>query len=215
MIHLAFENNAPKSALFLGAHADDIEIGCGVTILRLLESHPNLDVCWIVLSSNEQRAEEAKESANLFLKGASHKRVVVKSFRDGYFPYIGAEIKDFFEQIKVELSPEIIFTHYRDDLHQDHRLISELTWNTFRNHFILEYEIPKYDGDFGSPNFFVELDEDTCKKKTDIVLRCFRSQGQKKWFDEDTFTALIRLRGMESSASSRFAEAFYCRKLLH
>src|SRR5262249_19828689 len=144
--------------LCLGAHCDDIEIGCGGTILRLAREYDNLVFTWVVFSSNRERAQEALESANLFLQHTKEQTVSINSFRDGFFPYIGAEIKACFEQLKQEVAPDLIFTHYRHDLHQDHRLISDLTWNTFRGHLILEYEIPKYDGDLGAPNFFVHLD---------------------------------------------------------
>ncbi|MFQ5769444.1 MAG: PIG-L deacetylase family protein [bacterium] len=213
---ITFDNKQKtlQSIVCLGAHSDDIEIGCGGTILRLLENNPNLIVHWIVFSSYHFRTQEAIKSANLFLNRTERKNIVIKNFQDGYFPYTGAEIKDYFEQLKRELTPDLIFTHYRYDLHQDHRLISELTWNTFRDHFILEYEVPKFDGDLGSPNFFVHLDESICKKKITYILNCFQSQKQKNWFSEDTFFALLRLRGVESCAPNKFAEAFFCRKIV-
>jgi LmbE family N-acetylglucosaminyl deacetylase len=137
---------------------------------------------------------------------------VLKEYRDGFFPFHGAQIKDDFEALKRECNPDLIFTHYRDDRHQDHRLISDLTWNTFRNHLILEYEIPKYDGDLGQPNFFVPLDEAVCARKAKHLLESFVSQRNKHWFDEQTFSAILRLRGMEANSPTRYAEAFYCRK---
>src|SRR5271154_1099034 len=202
-----------RKVLCLGAHCDDIEIGCGGTILRLLEENRDLEFYWLVFSSTPERKREAEKSAKLFLKSARHK-IAIKSFRDGYFPHQGAKIKDTFEELKKTFSPDLIFTHYRADLHQDHRLICELTWNTFRNHLILEYEIPKYDGDLGSPNFFVGLDEALCKAKIRHILAAFRSQAGKQWFTEDTFRALLRIRGIESNAEGRYAEGFYCRKAL-
>jgi LmbE family N-acetylglucosaminyl deacetylase len=214
-IDLSRDPNSTFHVLCLGAHSDDIEIGCGGTILRLIEEYPSSSFYWVVLGANQpQRADEALNSANAFLSQSSSKKIVVQGFRDSYFPYIGAEIKAYFEQLKHEISPDLIFTHYRDDLHQDHRLVCELTWNTFRNHLILEYEIPKYDGDLGSPNFFVRLDETICTKKTEYLLAHFGTQGNRHWFDEDTFLALMRLRGIESRAPARYAEAFYCRKLV-
>jgi LmbE family N-acetylglucosaminyl deacetylase len=198
--------------LCLGAHSDDIEIGCGGTVLSLLERYGNVSVCWVVFSSDEMRAREARDSADAFLARAREKQVVVKSYRDGFFPFVGARIKDDFEVIKREFSPDLVLTHYRDDRHQDHRLISDLTWNTFRNHLILEYEIPKYDGDLGCPNFFVPLDEAVCSTKIRTILARFPSQGNKQWFDEQTFLAILRLRGMEANSPTRYAEAFYCRK---
>jgi LmbE family N-acetylglucosaminyl deacetylase len=154
------------------------------------------------------------QSAGLFLADASRQAVVLKEFRDGFFPYAGADIKQFFEELKQEVSPDLILTHCRQDLHQDHRLISDLTWNTFRNHLIFEYEIPKYDGDMGAPNMFVHLDADLCRKKVDYISRCFASQSGKAWFSEDTFYALLRLRGLESNAPGKYAEGFYSRKIV-
>jgi LmbE family N-acetylglucosaminyl deacetylase len=205
----------PRRLLFLGAHSDDIEIGCGGTILRLIREYPQLSFTWIVFGASGRRAEEAQASAETFLRSAGEKRIEILGFRDGFFPYIGAEIKDTFERLKRELTPDLIFTHYRHDLHQDHRLLCELTWNTFRDHLILEYEIPKYDGDLGSPNFFIHLSEDDCQRKVDAILKHFRTQENKDWFTEETFYALMRIRGVESKAPEKYAEAFYCRKLVY
>lgn len=204
---------APK-VLAVGSHADDIEIGCGGTILRLIESYPALEVCWVVLSGSEERACEARESANAFLQGVEGRRIIVQGFRDGFFPYHGGAIKEFFEELKRGFAPDLIFTHYRGDLHQDHRLVAELTWNTFRDHLILEYEIPKYDGDLGAPNFFVRLSEAIGQRKVDAILHHFPSQHGKHWFTADLFLALMRLRGMESNSPSKYAEGFYCRKVV-
>jgi LmbE family N-acetylglucosaminyl deacetylase len=199
--------------LCLGAHCDDIEIGCGGTLLRLLQELQNVVVDWVVFSGSRNRAQEARNSASGFLKKAKHKEIVIKQFQDGFFPYQGARIKKYFETLK-SLSPDLIFTHYREDLHQDHRLLCELTWNTFRDHLILEYEIPKYDGDLGSPNCFVELDESTCGQKIKLIVDSFKSQRQKHWFSEQTFRSLLTLRGMESRSRAKYAEAFYGRRLL-
>ena len=201
--------------LCIGAHSDDIEIGCGGTVVRLLEENPNTEVHWVVVGAMGQRADEAVESANLFLANAKRKEIVIKQFRDGFFPYFGSDIKDFFEKLKGDCSPDLVLTHYRGDLHQDHRLVSELTWNTFRNHLILEYEIPKYDGDIGTPNFFVHLSDATCRKKIQNILRCFKSQRDKNWFSEDTFLSILRIRGLESNAPNRYAEGYYCRKVIY
>lgn len=216
MIKLRFDDNGRSTyqVLCLGAHCDDLEIGCGGTILKLLEAYQNIHINWIVFSSNEQREKEALSSANYFLKKAKSKNIIIKKFRDSFFPFIGAEIKEFFEEQKQHLSPDIIFTHYKNDLHQDHRLISDLTWNTFRNHLILEYEIPKYDGDLGSPNVFVHLDGETCNKKAEYILNCFESQKTNSWCTKDTFFSLLRLRGIESNSPHNYAEAFYNRKLV-
>ena len=203
----------PLKALFLGAHSDDIEIGCGGTVLRLIREHPDIDITWVVFSALGERGEEARRSAQEFLKEVQSQRVIAHEFKDGYFPHHGAEIKDIFEQLKRELAPDIIFTHYRHDMHQDHRVLCELTWNTWRDHFILEYEIPKYDGDLGAPNFFVHLDKAVCDKKTRALIRFFQTQGNKHWFTPETFQAILRIRGVECKSSGGYAEAFYSRKI--
>jgi LmbE family N-acetylglucosaminyl deacetylase len=206
--------NGIRRILCLGAHCDDIEIGCGGTILRLIQENPKLEFQWVVFSSNPVRKREARKAAAAFLKNSSRSKVVIKNFRDSYFPYEGNAIKQFVASIQKSFQPDLIFTHTRNDLHQDHRLLCELTWNAFRNHLILEYEIPKYDGDLGSPNCFVGLDESLCKTKIRHIVESFRSQSSKPWFTEDTFRAMLRIRGVESNAEGRYAEAFYCRKAL-
>jgi LmbE family N-acetylglucosaminyl deacetylase len=200
--------------LCLGAHSDDIEIGCGGAILKLIKSNKAVAFDWVVLSAAGKRKKEAQASAAAFLSGAGRRNVVVKDFRDGFFPYIGEGIKEYFEALKSSSDPDLIFTHHRQDLHQDHRLVSELTWNTFRDHLILEYEIVKYDADLGAPNVFVPLSEDVCAEKTEIILGSFRTQAGNSWFTGDAFRALMRLRGIESNAASGYAEAFYGRKLI-
>ena len=202
-----------KRVLCLGAHSDDIEIGCGGTILRLIEKSDQTEFYWLVLSSNPERAREARRSANAFLRRVRKKTIVVKSFRDGFLPYIGAPVKECFEEIK-SFVPDVIFTHFRHDLHQDHRLVCELTWNTFRNHFILEYEIPKYDADLRSPNFFVPLSDSQARRKVNGLMRYFGTQRNKQWFSEDLFYGLMRLRSSEVASPTRHAEAFHCRKVL-
>ena len=216
MLKLNFNkpNNTALNVLFLGAHSDDIEIGCGGTILRLTSEYPYSEAVWIVFGASGHRVEEAYRSADDFLCQVKEKRVVVKEYRDGFFPYMGGAIKDEFEALKQEFSPDIIFTHNRYDLHQDHRLICELTWNTYRDHLILEYEIPKYDGDLGTPNFFVHLEEAICNKKIEEIILHFQTQQNKHWFDRETLYALLRIRGVESRSPSKYAEAFYCRKTI-
>jgi LmbE family N-acetylglucosaminyl deacetylase len=217
MLNLGFNNSGKyplQTVLCLGAHSDDIEIGCGGSILRLLAEYEDLNVWWVVLSGNLSRQQEAQKSAEHFLQGAKQAKILLKDFRDGYFPYEGAAVKDSFEELKQQISPDLIFTHCKHDLHQDHRLSNELTWNTWREHLILEYEIPKYDGDLGTPNFFVHLDEAVCQQKVKAILRHFYSQKNKNWFNEETFFALMRLRGIESRAPGKYAEAFYCRKII-
>lgn len=210
-MNLQFNENAPLKVLCLGAHCDDIEIGAGGTILKLIEECEIGELQWIVFTSGEIRKREALLSADLFLSGIKNKNVTINSFRDGFLPFLGIEVKEYFEEIKKEISPDLIFTHYRNDLHQDHRLISDLTWNTWRDALILEYEIPKYDGDIGNPNFYVPLNEEQISKKNKILLETYQSQKSKHWFDETTFSALPRLRGIEAAAG--FAEAFYARKI--
>jgi LmbE family N-acetylglucosaminyl deacetylase len=209
--------NAPLQILCLGAHSDDIEIGCGGTLLRLLDEYPVAKIHWMVFSGNSERVAEAYRSAERFLKAVApdDRTIVVQDFADGFFPYLGAEIKRYFEELKLVVSPDLIFTHCRHDLHQDHRLINELTWNTFRDHLILEYEIPKYDGDLGAPNLFVHLSEEHCQSKSGYLMTSFRTQADKQWFTADTFLSIMRLRGIESRSPSRYAEAFYSRKLVY
>jgi LmbE family N-acetylglucosaminyl deacetylase len=215
MLALTLPENksGPLKILCLGSHSDDIEIGCGGTILRLLSGQSEIEVAWVVFGSSNKRDLEARDSADRFLVQAKKKNVAVKDFRDGFFPFEGAQIKDYFEELKA-VSPDLIFTHNRKDAHQDHRLIAELTWNTFRNHLILEYEIPKYDGDMGQPNLFVPLEQEIYEKKVRYIVEAFGTQRSKQWFGKDTFLALMRLRGMECVAPSGYAEAFYCRKLV-
>jgi len=203
----------PLRILCLGAHADDIEIGCGGTILALLAARRNVDCHWIVFSGGGgPREREARRSAGLFLARARRRQIVVHSFRDGFFPYLGGGIKEAFEELAREVSPDIVFTHTREDRHQDHRVVSDLTWNTFRSHLILEYEVPKYDGDLGVPNFFVPLRAAVARAKIRHLHAAFGSQRSKRWFTPDTFHALLRLRGIESAAPDGLAEAFYARK---
>jgi LmbE family N-acetylglucosaminyl deacetylase len=206
------EGAGPRRILALGAHSDDIEIGCGGTILRLAAERRRLEVLWVVFCSTPERAAEARSSAAAFLQGVELPQVVVKDYRDGFLPYSGAAIKDEFEALKRTFSPDLVLTHYRQDQHQDHRLLSDLTWNTWRDHLILEYEIPKYDGDLGSPNFFARLSPATLDRKIALLLEHFRSQAGKAWFTSDLFRAAARIRGMESAAADGFAEGFYCRK---
>jgi LmbE family N-acetylglucosaminyl deacetylase len=203
-----------RRILCLGSHCDDIEIGCGGTILRLLREHPEVEIYWIVFSSTPDRKKEAVRAENLFLALAKKKKVVIRNYRDTLFPSQQAQIKGEFEKLKKTYAPDLILTHYRHDLHQDHQVICELTWNTFRSHLILEYEIPKYDGDLGAPNFFVGLDRATCEQKAKYICETFVSQRTKQWFTADTFLALQRLRGIESNVSHGLAEGFHCRKLV-
>jgi LmbE family N-acetylglucosaminyl deacetylase len=206
------EKNQKIKVLCLGAHPDDIEIGCGGTILRLIDEVPDLEFYWVVFSGNEERRKEAFKSAETYIKGGSFK-IDVQDFRESYFPFAGSQMKDYFEKLRKKFSPSIVFTHFSCDAHQDHRLVSALTWNTFRDNFILEYEIPKYDGDLGAPNFFVYLNESHVKRKINYLCNAFQSQTEKQWFDEETFRSILRIRGVESNSASKYAEAFFCRKI--
>jgi LmbE family N-acetylglucosaminyl deacetylase len=202
-----------RRILCLGAHADDIEIGCGGTLLDVLARREGVEVDWVVLSAQGRRAEEAVASAERFLAGAGRRRIVVKDFRDTFFPFVGAQIKEVFQDLCREVSPDLIFTHRREDMHQDHRLVAELTWCAFRDHLILEYDVPKYEGDLGSPNVFVPLAEVVCRRKVESLVEGFPSQADKPWFSADTFWSLLRIRGVECNSPTRLAEGLYCRKL--
>jgi LmbE family N-acetylglucosaminyl deacetylase len=202
------------SVLCLGAHSDDIEIGLGGTLLGLMARGLQLEVHWCVLSAEGPREAEARNSASDFLSGAAAQTIETMIFRDGFFPQQGEAIKSWFEDLKTRASPDLIFTHRRDDAHQDHREVCQLTWNTFRDHLILEYEIPKWDGDLGQPNLYVSMPDAILQRKIELLNRHFATQRSKQWFDADTFRGLARLRGMECRAPERFAEAFFARKLL-
>lgn len=206
-----------RSVLALGAHADDIEIGCGGTLLKLLDADPRIAVTWVVLSATPPRDAEARAGAATFLAAAAHRDVRVCGFRERYFPY-DAALKATFDALGAELSgdhaPDLVLTHRRADRHQDHRTVGELTWNTFRDALILEYEIPKYEGDLGQPNVFVHLDADHVDRKVDGILGAFPSQRDKHWFSADTYRAVLRLRGVESKAPGGYAEAFHGPKLV-
>jgi LmbE family N-acetylglucosaminyl deacetylase len=210
---LASNGRDLQHVLALGCHADDVEIGCGATLLALTRARPQAHVTLVVLSAEGRRADEARASAASFLASAASSEVIVHEFRDGFFPYVGDEVKEVFEGLKERLDPDVVFTHTRDDLHQDHRLVCELTWNTFRDHLILEYEIPKYDGDLGSPNVFVPVPVEAARDKARLTVEAFASQRPKDWFDEELFLGLMRVRGMEARSPSGYAEAFTCRKL--
>jgi LmbE family N-acetylglucosaminyl deacetylase len=201
------------SLLCLGAHSDDIEIGAGATLLSMMERGIRLQVHWCVLSGAGDREDEARASAADFLAKATSTQVEVMPFRDGFFPEQGDAIKSWFEELKGRTNPDLILTHRRNDAHQDHQQVSRLTWNTFRNHCILEYEIPKWDGDIGQPNVYIPVSSGSLQRKIDLLISHFGSQGSKQWFDAETFLGLARLRGMECRASERYAEAFFAHKL--
>ena len=207
-------NKSKLDILCLGAHCDDIEIGCGATLLKWIRQARINNIVWVVFSSEERRKEEAILSANRYLETLINKEIIVLDYRDAFLHFSGREVKEEFERLKSKIDPDIVFTHYRDDRHQDHRLLSDLAWNTFRDHLILEYEIPKYDGDLGVPNTFVSVDREEVNGKILGLLQCFTSQLGKHWFDEETFRSLMRIRGLECNSPTRYAESFYLRKCL-
>ena len=216
MLTLPFSAPAdrPLRILALGAHSDDVEIGAGATILRTLAEAPAVEVCWAVVSAVGERADEARASAADLLAGATSVDVVVGDFVDGYLPYHALDVKHWVHAVAERMTPDVVLTHQRADLHQDHRFLAELALNAFRDHLILGFEIPKFDGDLGAPNVFVHVDEATFDRKMDVLRRHFETQRGKPWFDDDIFRGLMRLRGMESRAPSGLAEAFYCTKLV-
>jgi LmbE family N-acetylglucosaminyl deacetylase len=212
VLQLPLPDASPLRILAVGCHPDDIEIGCGGTLLTLIAARPDVEVTWLVLSAAGERAAEARASAEAFLAGAAASEVRLEGFRDGFLPYQGGEVKEVFESLKAAPAPSLVLTHTSGDRHQDHRLACELAWNTFRNHLILEFEVPKYDGDLGAPNVFVPIAEEHAQRKLELLAHHFPTQAARHWFDEEVFRGLLRLRGMESA--TRYAEAFYCRKLV-
>jgi LmbE family N-acetylglucosaminyl deacetylase len=201
------------SVLCLGAHSDDIEIGTGATLLSMMDRGIHLEVHWCVLSAVGEREREAKAAAADFLSKAASTQIEVMPFQDGFFPEQGDAIKSWFEMLKARTNPDLILTHYRQDAHQDHRQVCRLTWNTFRDHCVLEYEIPKWDGDLGQPNLYIPVSAEVLRRKVELLNMHFGSQRSKQWFDSEVFLGLARLRGMECRAPERYAEAFFARKL--
>lgn len=213
MLHLNLPSaDRPLTVLCLGAHCDDIEIGCGATLLTMLDARANVDLHWHVFTSTPERKREAQLGAERFGANARSLSASILDFRDGFLPYEGAAVKEAMEEVKRSVTPDLVFTHYRHDMHQDHRKICELTWNTFRNNLILEYEIPKWDGDVSVPNTYVDIDEATARKKIEILQDVYNSQSSKRWFTDDLFWSLMRIRGMESNSPAQLAEGFYGRK---
>jgi len=213
-LRLGAGDGRPGTILFLGAHCDDVEIGCGATLLRLIEDYPDADFQWVIFSSDEKRAAETRRAAGMLMGGAARTKVTIKTFRNAFFPYIGVELKEFFEEIKRSVSPDVVFTHHRMDRHQDHRTLSDLTWNTFRSHLIVEYEIPKYDGDLGQPNLYVPVTKAMMEKKIETLMACYATQANHQWFTPDTFSGLMRIRGIECDSPTGYAEAFHARKMI-
>jgi LmbE family N-acetylglucosaminyl deacetylase len=211
---ISFELTGARRLLVLGAHCDDVEIGCGGTIAHLLERQPDLEVKWVTFAGTPERRAETKAAAAALLAGAQTRSVQVHNFDDGFFPWLGHRIKERFEQIAREFRPDVVFTHRRDDRHQDHRMVAELTWNTFRDQLLLEYEVPKWEGDLGHPNVYVPLSQRLCRRKVELLMKYYRTQARRDWFTEDLFWGLLRLRGVECRSPSGFAEAFHGTKLM-
>jgi LmbE family N-acetylglucosaminyl deacetylase len=216
MLRLAPEvrRGQPLRLLCIGAHSDDLEIGCGGTVLTWLLNMPAVEVTWVVLSAEGARASEAQRSARILLARASSRKILIANFRDCFLQSQYTDVKGYFENLKKEIAPDIVLTHWLQDRHQDHRMAAELTWNTWRNHLVLEYEIPKYEGDLVTPNVYVPISASLARRKVSHLERCFSSQRGKDWFGPDTFLGLMRLRGLESRSQSGFAEAFHARKLV-
>lgn len=212
---LRFEPKIPSggTVLCLGAHCDDIEIGCGGTLIELSRRHPQARFVWAVFAGDEVREQETRAAAAALLAGASV-TVEVHRFRESFFPYVGSQIKDAFESLRSRVAPDLVLTHHLSDRHQDHRMLAELTWNTFRSHAILEYEIPKYEGDLGQPQVYCPLAAESAELKIETLLNCFPSQRARQWFDAELFRGHLRLRGMECNSPSRYAEAFHARKIV-
>ena len=213
-VALGLPADRPLSLLCIGAHSDDIEIGCGGTVLRLLADYPGTQVHWVVLSADDEREAEARASAADFLADAKSADVTVCRFRESYFPYIATEVKDFFNALRRDVNPDVVLSHHRHDEHQDHRTVAQLTWNTFRDHVIAEYEIPKFEGDLGHPNLYVPLTDAQVERKVELLLRHFATQKGRTWFRPQTFRGLAAVRGVECNAPDGYAEAFHARKLV-
>jgi LmbE family N-acetylglucosaminyl deacetylase len=213
---LRFKPDLPMDGtiLCLGAHCDDIEIGCGGTLIEMRKSYPKLQFVWVVFSGGDIRERETRAAAAALLGAGANVAVEVLDFRGGYFPYCGAAIKDAFEVVRARVTPDLVMTHYLADRHQDHRVIAELTWNTFRSHAILEYEIPKYEGDLAQPGVYCPLSSATVDLKVSTLLQCFPSQRDHQWFDAELFRGHLRLRGVECNSPTHHAEAFHGRKLV-
>jgi len=214
MLPLCFSPDGLRQVLCVGAHCDDIEIGCGGTVAELGRRFPGAQFQWVVLSADDVREPETRKAAARLHAAGAAPRVEVARFRGSYFPSCSGELKDYFESLKARVSPDLILTHRLEDRHQDHRVVAELTWNTFRDHTVLEYEIPKYEGDLGQPNFYVPLEPATVDLKVQTLMDCFPSQRHRPWFTGDVFRAQLRLRGIECNAPSGFAEALHARKLV-
>lgn len=216
MLKLEFGRRSPEGLrlLCLGAHSDDLEIGCAGALLQWIRRRETVEVTWVVFCAGGVRAAEARASAKALLRGAKRVDIVLADFPDAYLPADYRRVKEFFAELQVRAEPDVILTHRLDDRHQDHRLVSELTWQTWRDHLVLEYEIPKYEGDLGEPNLYVPLESNVANQKVRHLLKHFGTQRSKAWFAPETFLGLMHIRGVECRAPTGMAEAFYLRKAI-
>jgi LmbE family N-acetylglucosaminyl deacetylase len=212
-LRLFGEDDAPRSVLAVGAHADDIEIGAGGLLLELAAAWPRLEITWVVLSGDEQRSAEARSSAAGVLGEDARLTVETYDYQERYFPHL-PELKERFDDLAGRVDPDLVIAPRLEDRHQDHRTVAELVWQAFRDHLVLEYEIVKYEGDLGQPNVFVPLAESTAERKIEHILAAYPSQADHRWFSDATFRSILRLRGVECNAPSGYAEAFTARKLV-
>jgi len=201
-----------KSAMFIGAHSDDIEIGAGGLLMRLVRESPGVEITYVILSGDATRHNEARNAAAAFTHGCGKLDLRLASFTDRFFPAEQTQIKKYFDQLKLNTSPQLVICHKASDKHQDHRVVNELVYNTFRAHSILEYEIPKWDGDLSTPNLYVPLSDEIATQKAELLMEHFGSQRSKHWFDLETFRGLMRIRGIECNA--KYAEGFHVRKMV-
>lgn len=197
----------------LGAHADDIEIGAGGLIQRLVADTPSLSIRWLVASATPERRREAEKASSRLVGSVSDCTLDIGDLRDGFLPFLGPAPKEWLIR-HAGFEPDIVICPRGEDLHQDHRLVGQLAWQVFRSSLIFEYEIPKYEGDLGRPNVYVVLDRATAERKVATILEAFPSQRSRRWFEPETFWALLRLRGIEAASPTGFAEAFHASKIV-
>lgn len=210
-LRLVPANGAPLTVLAVGAHSDDVEIGSGGTLLTLAAALPEVRAHVVVLSATPTRAGEAQAGARRFLPGG-RVDVEVHDLPDGRYPGHWAGLKDRLEELARRVRPDLILAPRLDDAHQDHRTVARLVRTVWRDHLVLGYEIPKYDGDLPRPNLYVPLTAEVLQEKLRLLRTCFPSQADRDWFDDEVFRGLARLRGVESRC--RYAEGFEVTKLV-
>lgn len=213
MLCLELPSRRQLRVLCIGAHSDDIEIGCGGTLLEWMDMRCTLHVTWVVLSAVGARAVEARRSATNLLARAKRVNIVIHGLDDGRFPAYYSEVKNALESVRSHWpDPDVILTHRLEDRHQDHRTVAEVAWQTWRDHLVFEFEIPKYEGDLGQPNVYVPISARNGRRKVEHLMRHFGTQRSKSWFSPETFEGLMHLRAIECRSTSGFAEAFHLRK---